>query len=268
MAMHPRLSLHQVGMIEQSNAAFVEACRRIGIANAVLVADKLIGDELAKVRADLAEGGPRIAGVTHVFCRDLARVSEAELAATRAAIDVAGALGAPCLYMLTGGRGALSWEQAAERFAELVAPCRDAARERGVNLLIENASALYADIHIAHTLADTIALAQRAGIGVCVDLFHCWAEGRLDERLQGAVAMIGLVQVSDYVLGDRALPARAVPGDGAIPLERIVGSLLAAGYAGTFDLELVGPRIAAQDRQVAFRRAAERVSDMLARLGA
>ncbi len=33
-------------------------------------------------------------------------------------------------------------------------------------------------------------------------------------------------------IGDRFLPARAVPGDGAIPLERILGWLLEAGYLG------------------------------------
>ena len=49
------------------------------------------------------------------------------------------------------------------------------------------------------------------------------------------------IQLSDYVLGDRALPARAVPGDGAIPIESFLGQALAGGYAHGFDLELLGP---------------------------
>ena len=52
----------------------------------------------------------------------------------------------------------------------------------------------------------------------------------------------GLIQVSDYIYGDQSPRARAVPGDGAIPLERILGWALDAGYHGAFDLELLGPR--------------------------
>ncbi len=56
------------------------------------------------------------------------------------------------------------------------------------------------------------------------------------------------IQLSDYVLGDRALPARAVPGDGAIPIETFLGQALACGYAHGFDLELLGPRIEREGR--------------------
>ena len=37
-----------------------------------------------------------------------------------------------------------------------------------------------------------------------------------------------------------------MPGDGDIPFDRILGPLLAAGYTGAFDLELIGPRIEAE----------------------
>ena len=78
----------------------------------------------------------------------------------------------------------------------------------------------------------------------------------------------GLIQVSDYVLGDRTAPCRAVPGDGAIPLGRIMGAVLDAGYAGVFDVELVGPRIDAEGPYSATARAAQRISDILTTLGA
>ena len=78
----------------------------------------------------------------------------------------------------------------------------------------------------------------------------------------------GLVQVSDYVLGDRSAPCRAVPGDGAIPLEDIIRAVLDAGYPGLFDIELVGPRIEAEGPRSATARAAQRISDILTTLGA
>jgi sugar phosphate isomerase/epimerase len=57
------------------------------------------------------------------------------------AIDLAALIGANAIYLQTGGRGRLDWEQAASRFVELLAPCRAVASKRGVGLMIENASA-------------------------------------------------------------------------------------------------------------------------------
>ena len=78
----------------------------------------------------------------------------------------------------------------------------------------------------------------------------------------------GLVQVSDYVSGDRTAPCRAVIGDGMVPVERLLGDLLDAGYRGVFDLELLGPRIEAEGARAATRRAAENLSEILVKLGA
>ena len=102
-----------------------------------------------------------------------------------------------------------------------------------------------------HTSQGTITLAELAGIGICIDLFHCWAEADLAGLLQRALPRTQLIQLSDYVLGDRALPARAVPGDGAIPIEAFVAQALAGGYQFGFDLELLGPRIEAEGRLAA-----------------
>ncbi len=177
-------------------------------------------------------------------------------------------VGARVVYMLTGGRGELSWEHAAERFCAAIAPCVREARQAGVALAIENASALYADLHFAHTLRDTITLAEMAGVGVCIDLFHCWAEADLAGLVERALPRTVQIQLSDYVLGDRALPARAVPGDGAIPIEPFLRQALAGGYTHGFDLELIGPRIEAEGRIAAARRGCQSISTMLERLGA
>jgi sugar phosphate isomerase/epimerase len=63
-------------------------------------------------------------------------------------------------------------------------------------------------------------------------------------------------------------PNRLVPGDGDIPMERIVGQLLEAGYGGVFDIEMIGPRIEEEGYERASRRAVEYVSALLGKLGA
>jgi sugar phosphate isomerase/epimerase len=155
----------------------------------------------------------------------------------RNAIDAAVALGASSVYGPPGGAPSLEWEVAAAAFADGVAPIADHAHMRGVALLIEPTISLFADMSIVHTLADAADLAERAGIGVCLDIQHCWSERGLRAAIRRAAPRTGLVQLSDWVAGTRH-HFRAVPGEGAIPLERIVGWILEDGYAGLFDLEL------------------------------
>ena len=269
--MHPRVGLHQVAFLDESTPAFLDHCRRIGVQHTTLVTPLLMrAGAVDEALHALATGAPQVEAVNHQFAvyPDLDDDSGEATGKLLQAIDIAAALGAKSVYLQTGGRGHLTWEQAAERFAALIAPCKERAAAEGIRLLVENASSFNADIHIAHTLADTIALAELAGIGLCIEWHACWMEAGLKRLVRQAVPMTGLVQVSDYVLGDRTAPCRAVPGDGVIPLARILGDVLEAGYQGVFDIELVGPRIAAEGARAATQRAAQAISEILTRLGA
>jgi sugar phosphate isomerase/epimerase len=269
--MHPRVCLHQVGFLSESTPAFIAFCREIGVPHMTLASPHMLGPTvLGDALAALAEGGTGATNIAHPFARspDLESDAGGAAASLTQTIDAAAALGTANVYVVSGARGRLDWEAAAARFAALIAPCRDHAAANGVALTVETANLLNADIHIAHTLDDTIALAELAGIGVTIDLGACWFEGGLADKFRRAMPMTHLVQVSDYVLGDRSTPCRAVPGDGVVPLERLLGQLLDLGYAGVFDLELLGPRIESEGHRTAFRRAAENLSEILTKLGA
>lgn len=269
--MHSRVCLHQVAFLAHRTTTFVEHCDALGVTQMTLVSQALTAPGgLAEAKAALARSASRVAAVNHAFAvyPDLERDTGQAGRRLLEAIDMAAELGADRLYLLTGGRGGLTWEQGAARFTDLLGPARAAAEATGVRLLVENASPFNADIHMAHTLSDAITLAELAGIGVCIDLHACWTEGGLRGLIERAGPHTGLVQVSDYVLGDRAAPCRAVPGDGTIDLERILGDVLAAGYRGVFDLELVGPRIDDEGAAPATARAARYLSDLLTQLGA
>jgi sugar phosphate isomerase/epimerase len=248
---HERLSVHSVTFSGATLPELDKHWRTLELRRLSLIDSQLFEPGLPQLVKD---GGYSVESVCHVFSsRDgLLRI-----------IDAAAAVGARTVYMLTGGRGKLTWEQAAERFCAAVVPCMRAAERAGVALAIENASCLYADIHIAHTLRDTVTLAEMAGLGICVDLFHCWAEAGFAELVDRALPRAQLIQLSDYVLGDRTLPARAVPGDGTIPIKPFIAQVLAGGYSHGFDLELIGPRIESEGRSDAARRACEVIGAML-----
>lgn len=269
--MHPRVCLHQVGFLSESTPAFVEFCRGISVKHMTLANPRMLGPAaLDDTLAALAEGGTSATNMAQPFARypDLDGDEGEAAIVLNLAIDAAVAMAMPHIYLVSGGRGSLDWEAAAARFAALLAPCRDLAEARGVTLSVETANLLNADIHIAHTLDDTIRLAEVADIGVTIDLGACWFEGGLADKFRRALPRTALVQVSDYVLGDRSTPCRAVPGDGVVPLARQIGQLLELGYDGVFDIELTGPRIVEEGHRAAFARAAENLSEILVKLGA
>jgi len=271
--MHPRVSVNSICFLDHDLQQQAGFWRCLDAHRVSLVGPHLDSEGIDAAKQALATGHYAVETIVHPFAPGAPlnpdkSTWELPRARLSAQIAVARELGARSIYMTTGGHGGLTWEQAAEVFAKAVAPCTEQARSEGIALMIENAPPQYADLHIAHTLRDTLALAELAAIGVCIDLFSCWTEAGLQGTINRAVQRCHLVQVSDYVCGDRALPARAVPGDGDMPLQRLLKWILGAGYQGVFDLELIGPRIDGEGRLAATQRAAMAIGRQLEELGA
>jgi sugar phosphate isomerase/epimerase len=267
--MHERISVSALCFLGQPLSEVAQAWRELRPGRVSFTS--LILDDAAAARAVVEEGGYRVETVTHAFVTghlDEQASWDEPRARLSQIIATASALGARSMYLLTGGHGTLTWEDAAARFCEAIAPCAREAEAAGIALMIECTSPMRADMHIAHSLRDTVTLAEMAGIGVCLDIYSCWTEAGLRQTVQRAMPRCHLIQIGDYVYGDHCLPGRAVPGDGVIPLQEILDWALSAGYAHGFDLELLGPRIEAEGRIPAARRAAERVGEILERLGA
>lgn len=273
-SMHDRIAINHLCFMPDSMGTFADHLRTLGARRVSLIGPMLLaeGGEAA-AQSLLSSAGYGFETITHPFQsgQHLSKQEE-DWVAPRAnlsrLIDIAARLGAKSIYMVTGGHGALEWEEAAHCFAKAIAPCVVQSEAAGVQLMVETTNPFYADIHIAHSLADTIRLADIAGIGVCIDLFSCWAEADLKGLIAKALPKCRAVQFSDYSYGDRTIPDRTVPGDGVIPLERQIGWVLEAGYTGAFDLELVGSRILAEGQLAAARRSADYMTGLLDRLGA
>ncbi len=221
-----------------------------------------VGVALRKLEAPgdvdaIAAAGVRVVDVIGVGSR---RVGEA--------IELAQRLQAPMVVLTTGRAGPATWEEAADAFAATMAPLVEQARAAGVALVLEHTNSLRADVGFVHTLRDAVDLARRIGLGVCVEVNACWGERGLADTLRDGADVLALVQVSDYAVGTTTTPDRLVPGDGDIPLRRILGDVLATGYAGPFELELVGPRIDAEGYATAITRSLAALGELLTDLGA
>jgi sugar phosphate isomerase/epimerase len=180
------------------------------------------------------------------------------------ALDAAVTVGAECMVLTTGPAGALTWEDAADRLADALGPILAASRGADVPIALEHTNSLRVDVGFVHTLRDAIDLARRLDIGVCMEINACWAERDLAGTIAAGVERIRLVQVSDYSIGTLSTPARLVPGDGDIPIARILGQVLDAGYRGFLDLELIGPAIEDEGYERAVPRAVAALDGLLA----
>ena len=183
-------------------------------------------------------------------------------------LDFSAAVGSRVLYLVPGSGGSLRWEEAAEKFCEEMAPCVARAGELGVRLAVEPTNPLRTDVSFVHTVRDAVHLARMADMGVAVDFYSSWYERGLGEIVRDNIDLVSLVQIDDYKLGTFDIPNRCAIGDGDIPVERLMGMVLDAGYEGAFDLEILGPQIEAEGYRSPIARSVERASEMLDRLGA
>ena len=184
------------------------------------------------------------------------------------ALDTAAAVGAPRIVFTTGPFAPLTWDEAADALEHALAPVLHEARNRNIDVALEHTNSLRVDVGFVHTLRDAIDLARRLDTGVCMELNACWAERDLDATIRAGIDRIRLVQVSDFRVGTIASSQRLVPGDGDIPVRRVLGDLLAAGYAGAFELELIGDAIVEEGYDEAVPRAVRNLDALLTELHA
>ncbi len=266
--MHPRLSINTISSFTQTQAEDLAMLRRLSAHH--------VGFPLLKIEKDM-EGGLAAIGTSGLAVSSVAassatsRMIEAEtaLSVIRPAVDAAARLGAPVAYITSGTTPAgMPTDEAFDRLAAALPPARDYAKQHGVRLAVENNSIANRSLGFTHTLADTLWLAGEADVGVCLELQNCWYERNLPHLFRTHISRIAMVQVSDFRVGEDTRMNRRVPGDGNIPLKWLFGELLDAGYAGMFELEIIGPAITEEGAEPALRRAVDKIDAIFAELGA
>lgn len=266
--MHPRISINTISTLAWPLADDLPLLDRLAAPS--------FGFPLLKIEADIAAGVEAIRKAGRPVSCVAASTAEASLlgpaealAVLRPAIDVARDLGSPLCYFTTGRTpDRMNTDDACAALVEALAPVVAYASSQGVGLAVENNSVTTRKTGFVHTLPDAIRLSEEAGIGICLELQNCWYERDLARLFREHVSRLAIVQVSDFRVGEELRLNRRVPGDGSMPLAWLIRSLLDAGYAGVFDIELIGPRIDAEGPEAALRRSIDWLSGLLAECGA
>lgn len=263
--MHPRLSVHTAGYGAVAAPEVIRDMAGVGITRLGMTVSQIEAGTLRATAAAAKHEGVELLDVTCPSAFDLASTAGWESGRDRLerAVDMAAMLEAPILYVTTGPAAGLTWDEAAGRFTDAIAPVLEYARSVSVRLAVENTMTLRADLGFVHTLRDALDLAQRGGIGVVGDLFVAWTDRDLEAVLRTCANRFAYVQVGDFVLGTLSSPGRAVPGDGDIPISRHFSWLREAGYTGMVELEILGPLIDREGIAQACSRGLRVVADWL-----
>lgn len=258
---HPRLSVNALSSIQWSFDQDLELWQQLGVRHAGLLISKIAENRDSKIARLKAAGIAPSTLVIGSFALSKPESWEATRASVNASLDTVASLGGGSVYFTPGRTTGAPWREVLALFADAVAPCVDYAKKRGVTLAME--PSLRTDVSFINTLRDAIDVAELTGLKLIADFGNCWMERDLREVLRRAGPHIGLVQICDVKIGGPG--GRVHLGEGDLPLDRLMRDVLDSGYAGLFDLEVLGPAIEEEGYASALPRGVQSASKLLTR---
>jgi sugar phosphate isomerase/epimerase len=269
-----RASLNQYTVKPLSLIEAADACVRHGIPAIGVWRDKIAEIGLAAAKRELTARGLRVSSV----CRG--GFFPGRNPATRRrnreenlhAIEEAATLGADVLVLVCGPTLGTHVDEARAQIAEGIDMLVPHARAAGVKLGIEPLHPmLIAERSAVTTLAEANDLVARIGaqdvVGVTVDAYHVFWDGRLEAELDRARGTIFAYHVGDWVTPNGApdiAAARALMGDGCIDFASISGWVRRNGYRGPVEVEVLNSRLWEGDQEALVREVVARFNEHVA----
>ena len=135
------------------------------------------------------------------------------------------------------------------------------AADHGVTLALEPLNPTSVNVESAiwtiDQALDVIDRADSPHVGLCLDYWNIWQNADVEAQIARAAGRIFTVQASDWRT-PRSFADRIVPGDGTIPLPRLLAATRAAGFDGPYVVEIfsldVADSLYDQDLEMVIRR--------------
>ncbi|MEM8850861.1 MAG: sugar phosphate isomerase/epimerase family protein [Pseudomonadota bacterium] len=220
----------------------IDACAARGFGGLVFWRPE-IGDRAAEIGDRTRAAGLRVDGLCrtpYLTGRDAG--SDDDLAAS---IDMAAALGAPVLTIVTGGSetGTKGLADSRRHLADRLGPACDRARAAGVRLALEPLNPMFGGNRtVIFTLRDALEICDAVGdpaLGIAVDVYHVWWDTRLAESCAAAGDRIAGLHLCDWLENtSHMLLDRGMMGDGVADIAGIRAAVEAAGYQGPCEVEV------------------------------
>lgn len=121
------------------------------------------------------------------------------------------------------------------------------ARDHGVTLALEPLNPTSVNVESAiWTVDQALEVIDATGsdsVGLCLDYWNVWQNAGIEAAIARAGSRIFTVQASDWRT-PRSFADRIVPGDGDVPLARLIAATRAAGYRGPWVVEIFSQDVA------------------------
>ena len=248
-----RLSLNQATVRNLTATQAIELCVKHEIAAIGLWRDRVAELGLAATAAAVRAAGLQVSSLCRggFFTHPDPQARAAALADNRAAVTEAAALGADALILVSGGLvpGSKDLALARRMIADAIADLVPFARQAGVKLGIEPLHPMFCADRCAITrLGEAVDLAlpfPADTVGVVVDTYHVWWDAQLAADLSRAAGRIVSYQLCDWILPlpSDVLLGRGHLGDGFIDFRLISSQVLASGYTGYAEVEILNQGI-------------------------
>jgi sugar phosphate isomerase/epimerase len=244
-----RLSLNQATVSKLSLTQTLDLCRAHEIPAVGLWRHRVAELGLREAAAAVRRSGLHVSSLCRggFFTHTEPDARRAALADNLIAVEEAAALEADVLILVSGGlvAGTRDIGLARRMIADAIAHLVPRAGELGVRLGIEALHPMFcADRCVLTRLADALELAMEFPaeiVGVVIDTYHVWWDSQVAADIARARGRIACYQLCDWVV---PLPAdmllgRGHLGDGSIDFPRISQQVLAAGYGGYVEVEIM-----------------------------
>lgn len=163
------------------------------------------------------------------------------------AISVAATLGSPVLVVQSGCRGGHTRSHACRLLVQALEELAPLAARAGVSLALKAVEQRGGTgCGFLGSLREAAELVERCGdpaVRLAVDLWHVADTPDLGRLLPRVAESAAVVQVADRCGSCLPHADRLPAGHGNLPLERIVGDLVACGYRGPFEFDPVGEAV-------------------------
>ena len=249
-----RLSISQ---ITTNNLGFEEALKAYsskGIGQIGIWGDKIENTPPARVKALLEEYGVKPANLCFagLFTSSSADERKGAIESAKKTVELCKEIDAGFVLIVSGptipGELEASRDYAKQALDELVPFAEDV----GANLALESIHPI--DISrwtVWVTLEQVFGIVESfssPNLGLMLDLYNSWWEPGLETMIPRIVDKVFDVHMADWASDTLTVDCRLLPGQGVMPLPRLIKTIEDAGYKGLYDVEIFNPAIWESDQ--------------------
>ncbi|MGD9995541.1 MAG: sugar phosphate isomerase/epimerase family protein [Ilumatobacteraceae bacterium] len=230
----------RLGDIAQDVAAAVEAGARGFSVNA----SDLGSFSVAEAADVLTDAG---LAVTSFIDPSVMRLGPAapDLDAVARAADAAAELGAPAILFISGALGGRRVADADAQLVDSLGAIAARIAPSGVHAMLEPLHPIARDLSYVHTMRHAVALVEQVpSARLVIDTGASWWEPTLVDEVVAHLDLVVAVQITGVRgadLAKRTYVREACSTDGEVPVGDIARDLVAAGYSGWFEHEVLAP---------------------------